>query len=383
MATTVRIEAADGGVLRGMQDFLGRLLASGKVGGVVVPVHLFGKGMPMPTLVTDPEGLGRADPLAPAFPLNGAKLVSRLTRGRSGEKIAAVMRPCEIRAFVELVKLNQGSMDDVYIIGVDCHGAFSNTDYPRFVGEADPMAATATFLDARAKGAPGEGVDIARACAVCEHPVPLGADLVVAVFGADIRDHVPLMAASPRGEALLTGLGLAEGSENPQRAGFIEKLVAERMANLERMYAETLESTSSLEGLAQHLSACVNCYNCRVACPVCYCKECVFNTDVFEHQPWQYMGWAKRKGSLKLPTDTVFYHLTRMAHMSTACVGCGQCSNACPNGVHVMELFRTVAARTQASFDYVPGRSLDEAPPLSVFKEDEFQETVSHLAHGG
>ena len=45
-----------------------------------------------------------------------------------------------------------------------------------------------------------------------------------------------------------------------------------------------------------------------------------------------------------------------------------------------MELFRTVAARTQESFDYVPGRSLDESPPLSVFKEDEFQDTVSHMA---
>jgi formate dehydrogenase subunit beta len=68
-----------------------------------------------------------------------------------------------------------------------------------------------------------------------------------------------------------------------------------------------------------------------------------------------------------------------MAHMSMACVGCGQCSNACPNDIPVMELFRTVAARTQASFDYEPGRSLEEPPPLSVFKEDEFQETVSHM----
>jgi formate dehydrogenase subunit beta len=45
-----------------------------------------------------------------------------------------------------------------------------------------------------------------------------------------------------------------------------------------------------------------------------------------------------------------------------------------------MELFRSVAARTQESFGYEPGRSLNEAPPLSVFKEDEFQETVSHMA---
>ena len=65
--------------------------------------------------------------------------------------------------------------------------------------------------------------------------------------------------------------------------------------------------------------------HCRVACPVCYCKECVFLTNVFEHDPDQYLRWAKRKGMVKMPTDTVFYHITRMVHMSTACVGCGQC----------------------------------------------------------
>jgi formate dehydrogenase subunit beta len=41
-----------------------------------------------------------------------------------------------------------------------------------------------------------------------------------------------------------------------------------------------------------------------------------------------------------------------------------------------MELFRTVAQNTQKSFDYQAGRSLEEDPPLSVFREDEFAEVV-------
>jgi formate dehydrogenase subunit beta len=92
--------------------------------------------------------------------------------------------------------------------------------------------------------------------------------------------------------------------------------------------------------------------------------------------PAQYLGWAKRKGAVKMPTDTAFYHLTRLAHMSTACVGCGQCSNACPNDVPVMELFRMLSARTQAAFDYHPGIRIEDRPPLAVFKEDEYQDVV-------
>jgi formate dehydrogenase subunit beta len=41
-----------------------------------------------------------------------------------------------------------------------------------------------------------------------------------------------------------------------------------------------------------------------------------------------------------------------------------------------MELFRTVAQQSQQAFDYEAGRSVDETPPLSVFKEDEFTEVV-------
>jgi formate dehydrogenase subunit beta len=106
----------------------------------------------------------------------------------------------------------------------------------------------------------------------------------------------------------------------------------------------------------------------------------VFATDVFQHQPSQYLGWANLQGGLKMPTDTVFFHLTRMAHISLSCVGCGQCSNACPNDIPVMELFRSVAQRTQEAFDYEPGRDPDQPIPLTVFAEQEFEDVVDHLA---
>ena len=380
MATTARIEVDGQGPVRALQKFFKGLLGDESLSGIMLPVHLFDHGMPMPTLVTDPDRLDRADPLAPAFPLNSARLVSRLTRGPSGERIAVVMRPCEIRAFVELVKLNQGSMEEIIVIGLDCLGVYDNAHYGEFVGQRQAMAASVDFQTAMARGEIPAGPALAPACAVCEFPAPQGADMVIGLFGGDPTQALTVTAASARGEALLGAMNLPQGDSGEKRDAALEALVAARIQARDAMMARVTEETSTLEKLAEYLSGCVNCYNCRVACPVCYCKECVFNTDVFEHKPWQYLGWAKRKDSLKLPTDTVFYHLTRMAHMSTACVGCGQCSNACPNGIAVMELFRTVASRTQKSFGYEPGLSLDQAPPLTVFKEDEFQDTVSHLA---
>ena len=30
-------------------------------------------------------------------------------------------------------------------------------------------------------------------------------------------------------------------------------------------------------------SLCINCHNCRAVCPICYCKQCVFEGEVFKY----------------------------------------------------------------------------------------------------
>jgi len=62
----------------------------------------------MPTLVTDPEKLDGIDPLAPVFPINAAKVVSKLTRKPIGGRIGVVLRPCEMRAFIETGETEAG-----------------------------------------------------------------------------------------------------------------------------------------------------------------------------------------------------------------------------------------------------------------------------------
>jgi len=375
MSTTVTLEAKGGDPSSAVRDFLRLLLERGGVSAVLVPRHVNGTGVIMPTLVADPEELAKADPLAPAFPLSAARLTAKLTRGEPGGLLAAVLRPCEIRAFVELVKLNQGSMDGILLIAADCPGAFDNDGWRDFAAGKDPMAITQEFLAEALAGKPDPGgVEMARACLACEHPSTEVADISLGLYGMDVNKAVLGVFNTPKAEGVLSRLGLSEGGDNEARKKALAEVVAAREAYRDNMFAETTEATNSLHKLADYLSACVNCYNCRVACPVCYCRECVFVTDVFDHKPWQYMGWAKARGALRMPPDTVFYHLTRLAHMSTLCVGCGQCSNACPNGVPVMELFRMTAARTQPAFAYEAGRDPDEKPPMSIFREKEFAE---------
>lgn len=378
MASTAKIQIEGQDLVTSLQGFFKTLLQAEEISALLVAQRLPMKNAVMPTLVTDPEKLDGADPLAPVFPINAAKVVSKLTRKPLKGKVAAVLRPCEIRAFIELVKLKQGSVEDVILVGLDCLGAYSNVNYTNFAGDNGTESTSQFYSNIKAgKGTAHDGFDVSPACKACEYPIPQNADLLIGLVGVDTNDQLLLQGNTEAGEALLESLALPATKEPASRAEAIEKLVAERVAYRDQMYAETSEATADLNKLMNYLGNCVNCYNCRVACPVCYCKECVFVTDVFDHEPSQYLRWAQRKGILKMPTDTVFFHVTRIAHMSTACIGCGQCSNACPNNIPVMEIFRTVASYTQKAFDYEPGKSLEDEPPLSIFREDEFQEVVA------
>ena len=377
MATTAKIEIKNQDLLTSLQGFFRSVLQLEDISAILVPQRLPMKNVVMPTLVTDPERLDGVDPLSPYFPMNASKIVSRLTRRSMGGKAAVVLRPCEIRAFTELVKLKQGLTEEVVVIGLDCLGAYSNMDYLRSVGE-DTTEFTARFYKSvlSGNGSPLEETDLAPACRACEHPVPENADILIGLFGMDTDKELLIQSQTPSGGDIIGRLGLPAAKEPPDRKTALNALISERTEFRDKMFAETGEMTDNLEKLTVYLANCINCYNCRVACPVCYCKECVFVTDVFNHEPSQYLQWSMRKGAVKMPTDTVFYHITRLAHMSTACVGCGQCSNACPNDIPVMELFRTVAHRTQEAFEYEAGRSIDENPPLSVFREEEFADVV-------
>jgi formate dehydrogenase subunit beta len=374
MASTYRLEVKNGDIVSGVRCFLQSLLSTAAVRAVLVPQHLPMKSMVMPTLVTEPDRLEGADPLAPCFPMNAARIASRLARKPMGAKWAAVLRPCEIRALIELVKLKQARTDEMILISIDCLGAFQNKEYLRFAS-ADVSASTAGFLR-RALAGESLEPDLAPACRACEFPVPPQSDIHIGILGTDGNSPLPVEACSAAGRELIESVKLAAFEAPAARQAALDALVARRISRRDEMFARTLSAINGIDKAAAYFANCVNCYNCRVACPVCYCKECVFVTDVFNHEPSQYLQWAGRQGVLKMPTDTLFYHLTRLAHMSTACVGCGQCSNACPNEIPVMEVFRTVSRFTQQAFGYEAGRNLEEAPPLSVFKESEFPEVI-------
>ena len=139
---------------------------------------------------------------------------------------------------------------------------------------------------------------------------------------------------------------------------------------------ETQKEINGVEGLKKLFSSCINCHNCMVACPICFCKECFFNSPAFEYSSQKFEMWSINRGVFMLPNDKILFHLGRLAHMVTSCTACGLCEQACPSDIPLLKLFKTVRYNVQKEFNYEPGRDLEEPLPLATFKEVELEKVV-------
>jgi formate dehydrogenase subunit beta len=381
MSTCCALSFEQGGMNRKLADFFKGLLEKNVVQALLVPVSTRTdaareRGVVRQTLVHDPDKLDTIDPFAPVVPVNAAKLISSITARPSTRKLGVVLRSCEMRALVELVKLKQADLSNVLLIGMDCYGRYENSDFTKL--RLGGMT-TESFLEGASQGTTQSGdVDVAKACTICEFPSADNVDLRLCLFGTGAGE-VCVEGVTEKGIRTLEILELPTSELPSRRAAVLESLVKKRSEKRDQVLATYRETVNSIPALTDYLASCVNCYNCRVACPVCYCKECVFVTDTFRYTGDQFMDRSEALGDLPMPADTVFYHMTRTSHIGTSCIGCGQCTSACPNGIDLMPIFRSAGEKIQKRFDYQAGRSLDEPLPLSVFFDNEFTDVTGQV----
>jgi formate dehydrogenase subunit beta len=310
-------------------------------------------------LTDNTDLLDKAEIMPPVMPIQGGKVLQALTRhGKSG-KIAVVMRMCEIRSAIELSKLGQTDLENVFFISLDCNGVTSLSDYLE-----DPSTA---------------GKKLRPLCEICTYFSVFGdaevdaIDMHVATMG--VQDgQMLLIPISPDGKEMLEKLGIDEKQDAGKWVKETDKLRKQRMTAREKALAEIKETIKGLNGLAEAFNRCIECHNCRSVCPVCYCRLCFSDKDTFRETGGEYLDRAQAQGIMKCTDELLQFHLGRMSHISLSCVSCGMCEDACPMDIPVGQIFSVVAERSQEIFDYVPGKNIDEAQPLRTFELDELTE---------
>ena len=364
------------GAEEAVRDLLRSLLESGRVSGVLALGRTGGgNGGVAYSLFTDPDAFGAdgvALPLLPFMPANAGGLLSRLTlKGPLAEPVAVVVKPCELRAFIELVKRNQGSPDNLLLISSTCGGV-----YPLEVGANDALEERLPgYWEAVKQGELDS--DIRPTCRACVHFVPDNADITVALLGeADLDTQCALYLNTEKGAAFIEGLEDLQGTPllGELEAEPIQRSRDQRAAYREELFARV---EAGLEGLIRTFGRCIGCHACKTVCPICYCSLCYFDSQDCEYRPEVYETELERKGGLRLPPNTIFFQLGRLAHVSVSCVGCGMCTDVCPADIPLSTIFSKVGDSVQALFDYQPGRDVTEEVPLMTFEEEELVQVAT------
>src|SRR3972149_948138 len=166
-----------------------------RLDALLAPVELpNGAGVRM-QVIEDPSGLEAVNPYAPLMESNAATAIGKFSRDRPDGRLAAILRPCELRALTELRKRRHppAAADTVTIGGVDCLGPFNVEDDSEGVRVHGQKRVTRQLLDHASEG----DCSLRRlraACRVCEWPAPRGADLTIGGIGVAPDDYLLVIA---------------------------------------------------------------------------------------------------------------------------------------------------------------------------------------------
>jgi formate dehydrogenase subunit beta len=304
------LDARERGADAAVRDLLWRLMELDIVHGLLVPLQTHPNEAPAPTLIKNRERLEKATPLAPLTTLNSAKIVALLLPQESQKHLAAVMRPCEVRALFELSRQGQVILDDLITVGVDC-------------------------VESQAQDSSGgRAHHLGRACQICEQPTCDRTDITIGLLGQDL-DHSVLVYAD---DELAARIGLyddgvgrpATEAQLVSRQEALDRLVAGRRQVRQRLLDEMQRKTAELGDLLALFSTCTLCGECQEACPLT--PLCALDLDAYEDNTPAYV--AAR-----------FKDLVQRAEW---CTGCGMCEAVCHMGIPLTLLMQMIVERAPA-----------------------------------
>lgn len=314
-------------------------------------------------LIEDPADLQRVNPFAPLLLGNAAGKAYQLRQEHPGQRMGAILRPCELRTYVEMCKWgaeegqvprsnDSGSrQDQMVIFGVDCMGTYNAKDYQREIKNQTTDELTRKTL--RNISAAGFQMEKYRtACQICDWPAPWGADAVIGTIGVDLDKYVLILAHDEICDHCLCLDMLVEHPATEYQVSHRETLVgavADAHAGMRKHLVTKTPGNCRFDDLGCLLAwfaSCSLCGKCLYACPLYH---------------GELDAWV---GKSQVPSAerATLSELVQASRWLASCSGCGMCEEECHRKVPLTLFLTALSQRIRQETHYIPGNPLHELP---------------------
>ena len=352
------LHVQDANTVKTVQHFLSVWWKQIDLDAILAPVETRDHGVAAPKVITRPADLSQVNPFTPVMLSNTAAMVQNFVKDHPHSNLAVILRPCELRAMIELQKRRRvryqpvdtaKSRERLVVISVDCPGTFSPTDYARHVRNHQDDAEMIHVDVSYGTHESYIPYEVRQTCQMCDSPAPLGADVTIGTIGIEPQGDLLVIALDEKIDAILklqdVTDGIAVERQVVHREMMVGKLVDKRADKRSALMKHQSWQTQDISSVLAMFARCTLCADCLDACPL-YDGELAGMLGVDK---------AHRSG------HSLLAEIVRVSRWLASCSGCGMCRESCEHGVPLYQIVTALSHQIQADLHYRPG---DPSQPL-------------------
>ncbi len=338
-----------------VRDIISKVWLETGMQGMLVTMNGGNDVSATPRFVTDVASLNEINPFKPLMEVNAARMIPGLLANHPDATVGALLRPCEIRALIEMTKHVPINLDHLITISVDCLGTLPADEYQWRLERIQKNLPAEEIGSAHSDELASEALKFAHqggivpyryrsACQVCTSPAANQAMLNMHILGLPVRQFMLVELSGPALEERFQIEKFVDGKAHQDLTLQHERILSKMNERHQRTMERVNDGLGGLlpidvDAVIRQLESCGDCQNCMNVCPICSVDRPARSAD----------GHYDRSGVLR---------------WLVSCAGCGMCEQSCPNHLPISAIFAHIRQQLAQQWEYTPGRSVNDPLPL-------------------
>ena len=339
-----------------IRDFIAQIWLETGLAGMLVTLIGGNEVRTTPRYINNVDLLNDVNPFQPLMEINVARLIPELLANHPDEKIGALLRPCEMRALIEMTKHSSFKVERLLTISVDCLGTFPVDEYQwrseriwnshpdqeiNVINSSDELAHEALKFARQGGIVPYR---YRSACQVCISPEAIQADINIHILGLPVRQQILVVLNDPETASHFNIKPHTDSGADSDLIVQHERIVSKKSEQYQRTLERINEGLgellpANLDAVIHQLESCGDCQKCMDVCPICSVVRPIRFSDGH-------------------------YDRSDVVRWLVSCAGCGMCEQSCPSHLPLSAIFAHIRSQLADEWEYFPGRSFDDPLPM-------------------